>query len=735
MTLQVYTLALGNFRDDTSGNNYAANTPVYILNSGGTLADIFRDQAGAQPIAQDGLNNISDAYGEFTFYVNSGQYISRVAGRDRLINVVGSDYFDSRVDDAIEQITQQTLASRGFRVVGTFADGFTYELFNDVGIDSDGNSWIYVGSGAPNKVVSAGTVPSVGAGYEQVVFNTLQNLIGLDQPSDLDNYYGRKISEAETTINLKIGSRVYVTERESVFDVLPLGATVNGYNTLGFDTCVLSLSESFTLKKLGVQSGGNIASKLNDIIDIMISRGNAAGSRVKVESLGFDDGTYYIENTVNLKNIRDFLFYSVSGGRGSVIFDMSLMFSGVAFTATDAAFGKFSGITFKDIVDNDNEVYGIGTDTGLIRGWDWEDCDFIACKKPFHVSGNFLCSEFSFLRCDFLQCFTLMHNENIQAVNWNFISCNYENDSLSYAGSNSESTAFYCTKGTFVTWVGGSIIPQGALVRVAWDAAGSSFRTTNKIVFSGVRIEVSPTSGDDNPPLIDKVGSGYVTATNSMPVEILSSSILTRGGVQANYNLANIWDRSSLTIKNTPTSLCTITGVYTGATATAQGRLLIEGNAGITYVDDPTNKAFDYVNHSIKIRQDNSQFASALAIDIADAGTVVSESEKIVRLRSYTGRIPLANTSVSLPSLPAFATIVSIGYKRLQANNTSNSFTATLKSADGLVDFATVTLPNNSRSASSDVLLDVGLNIDSELKVDFSGAPDTAFGYFELRYI
>lgn len=171
MTLQVYTLALGNFRDDTSGNNYAANTPVYILNSGGTLADIFRDQAGAQPIAQDGLNNISDAYGEFTFYVNSGQYISRVAGRDRLINVVGSDYFDSRVDDAVEQITQQTLASRGFRVAGTFADGFTYELFNDVGIDADGNSWIYVGAGAPDKVVTAGTVPSVSAGYEQVTFN------------------------------------------------------------------------------------------------------------------------------------------------------------------------------------------------------------------------------------------------------------------------------------------------------------------------------------------------------------------------------------------------------------------------------------------------------------------------------------------------------------------------------------------------------------------------------------
>lgn len=245
MTLQVYTLALGNFRDDTSGNNYAANTPVYILNSGGTLADIFRDQAGAQPIVQDGLNNISDAYGEFTFYVNSGQYISRVAGRDRLINVVGSDYFDSRVDDAVEQITQQTLASRGFRVVGTFADGFTYELFNDVGIDADGNSWIYVGAGAPNKVVSAGTVPSAGAGYEQVTFNALQQLNGLDEPSGLDRAYNRSVSISDIvsgTYNM-VGSTVKIKERRNSeynifygypqvangFDVIDAG---NGYSAV-----------------------------------------------------------------------------------------------------------------------------------------------------------------------------------------------------------------------------------------------------------------------------------------------------------------------------------------------------------------------------------------------------------------------------------------------------------------------------------------------------------------------
>lgn len=63
---------------------------------------------------------------------------------------------------------------------GLFADGFTYELSNDVGVDADGNSWIYVGDGAPNKVVATGTVPSVSAGYQQVTFNGASGVISND---------------------------------------------------------------------------------------------------------------------------------------------------------------------------------------------------------------------------------------------------------------------------------------------------------------------------------------------------------------------------------------------------------------------------------------------------------------------------------------------------------------------------------------------------------------------------
>ena len=79
-----------------------------------------------------------------------------------------------------DAVIESLKTSRGFRVVGDFADGFTYELFNDVGIDADGNSWIYTGSGAPSKIVPAGTVPSQ-PDYQQVIYNDHNQTINRDQ--------------------------------------------------------------------------------------------------------------------------------------------------------------------------------------------------------------------------------------------------------------------------------------------------------------------------------------------------------------------------------------------------------------------------------------------------------------------------------------------------------------------------------------------------------------------------
>lgn len=233
MALQIYTLTLGNLKDDQDGNNYSADTPVYIVKSDGSFASIYSNSSGSNLINQNGIDNLSNSSGEFTFFVESGQYIVRVNGKENLINVIGSTYFDSRVEDSVSKIIEETQSSRGFRVVGAFADGFTYELFNDVGIDADGNSWIYVGAGAPNKIVAAGTVPSVGAGYEQVTFNSLQQLSGLDQPSDLDKKYSRESTVAEVATGVfAVGSKLKLSDRfGGVYEVV-LGGAASGFDII-----------------------------------------------------------------------------------------------------------------------------------------------------------------------------------------------------------------------------------------------------------------------------------------------------------------------------------------------------------------------------------------------------------------------------------------------------------------------------------------------------------------------
>lgn len=99
------------------------------------------------------------------------------------------DIFNANGDTVIDELKK----SRGYRVVGTFAAGFTYELPNDVGIDSIGNSWVYAGTDELPFTVPAGTNPSSPT-YTQVTFNDLQNitnrtatLIELEQSGNVQN--------------------------------------------------------------------------------------------------------------------------------------------------------------------------------------------------------------------------------------------------------------------------------------------------------------------------------------------------------------------------------------------------------------------------------------------------------------------------------------------------------------------------------------------------------------------
>lgn len=191
MALQSFTVSIGALSDASNNDkNYVSGEAIYVKTTSGTFAPIFRDFAGASEIAQDGLDNLTDNNGQFTFFIDAGDYILEYQNQSTPVTIVGPDYFNSRIEESVNQIIIDTSNSRGFRVVGDFASGFTYELANDVAIDGSGNYWVYADVNALPVVVTAGTTPSEPT-YTQVTFNQASGITttaGINAQQFIDNF-------------------------------------------------------------------------------------------------------------------------------------------------------------------------------------------------------------------------------------------------------------------------------------------------------------------------------------------------------------------------------------------------------------------------------------------------------------------------------------------------------------------------------------------------------------------
>ncbi len=107
----------------------------------------------------------------------------------RLIESSGADTVSQIQTDAANAIATLN-TSRGFRIVGDFASGFTYELPNDVAIDGSGNYWAYADINALPVTVPAGTVPTEGE-YSQRTWNEASAVVttaGINAQQFIDNF-------------------------------------------------------------------------------------------------------------------------------------------------------------------------------------------------------------------------------------------------------------------------------------------------------------------------------------------------------------------------------------------------------------------------------------------------------------------------------------------------------------------------------------------------------------------
>ena len=293
MALQSFTITVGAAKDsDNNDKNYVSGQTIYIKRTNGTLASIYRDLAGTSQIAQDGLSNVTNSKGQFTFFVEAGDYNAEYQSQVTPITVVGADYFNSRIDETVNQIILDLSTSRGFRVQGTFAAGFTYELPNDVGLDASGNAWIYTDSNALPFTVPAATSPSFPT-YTQVTFNSASGVID-SQGTNVQDYINKNLS----SFNSLADAAAYD------YSEIPSGVKINrlGYYSAsdgGSNWGILKKGDSTSL----VDDGGSISLINNDAVNGVWIEWNTKGKSLNAKKFGAGFGL--ANDNIRLQNIID----------------------------------------------------------------------------------------------------------------------------------------------------------------------------------------------------------------------------------------------------------------------------------------------------------------------------------------------------------------------------------------------------------------------------------------------
>ena len=155
MALQSRTITVGADKDvQITAEKTMLVVRLYISKMRlGVLAPIFRDIGGLDPIAQNTISNVTNAKGQFTFFIEEGNYTAEYNDQSTPLFVFGADYFNNQIDF----VTSQILSNTQPYSAGNFTDGFTFtELnqygnatVNDGGADYSTTFW-YIGGTLPH---------------------------------------------------------------------------------------------------------------------------------------------------------------------------------------------------------------------------------------------------------------------------------------------------------------------------------------------------------------------------------------------------------------------------------------------------------------------------------------------------------------------------------------------------------------------------------------------------------
>tara|TARA_R100000541_G_scaffold52690_1_gene60473 strand:- start:681 stop:3254 length:2574 start_codon:yes stop_codon:yes gene_type:complete len=247
MALQSRTITVGADKDvNNGGKNYVSGQVIYIKNEAGVLAPIFRDIDGLDPISQNTISNVTNAKGQFTFFIEEGNYIAEYNDQSTPLFVFGADYFNNQIDF----VTNQILSNTQPYSAGNFTDGFTFtELnqygnatVNDGGADYATTFW-YIGGTLPHIVAPLTDPRNFPLLYQQRDFNSAEFVATktTENTQDFIDSFALKIFQSPTDglteINTRtlLGGEVYEVRKVSDGNYADIYTDKEGSNPIAQD--------------------------------------------------------------------------------------------------------------------------------------------------------------------------------------------------------------------------------------------------------------------------------------------------------------------------------------------------------------------------------------------------------------------------------------------------------------------------------------------------------------------
>jgi hypothetical protein len=469
------------------------------------------------------------------------------------------------------------------------------------------------------------------------------------------------------------------------------------------------------------------------------------GIRALAGEVKLPPGRYRITGPLDLAAVGGVSGLTISGSGGTeIVFDgptatlkctssRTITFRNIVFRsteATDVSPGDPYGI------DLGQSAFTIAQSGNPLRSWRFERCHFYFFDKCFTVTGATMCSEFYFDGCIFGNCYYLMDNSNDQAVNWNFVNCDWENPELDTVKAKSSSTIFKLQKGISCKWTGGSVISYGTLVYFNLTATSSFVANSHAITFDGIRIERMDDGGTCT-PLYDRVSSGYISPGNAPTVALLNAAMISRGTIPSTVTHFKVWDNVNFLVDNCDIETGKIVGVYGSLSGANTGEFTLRNSTALLYEDDATGKISDHIKHSITIEPQTRGGTLGLTFHQRSDSLSVpySLAPNEIRFRGPTGSLPEGGTTVNVPPLPKYTVLERLVVRRFSA--ATYGLTVQLRDQADTTTYAEVVLAaGTDRFAEAQINLELGFQLltTTPLMLKVIGTPESVKGLVGLGY-